>query len=156
MNRLGTLVTLGLICLVSGCSKTEEGPPPKKTVKVIGTITVNGAAPPWKVQLEARPEAGMDEKQPTGSFAETSEDGSFEFSTYVLGDGIPEGSYLLLAKSRISASVFMQGNEPPDKLGGKYETVKGSPKKFEVKSTGDDTTPIDLGTIDLKANVKKK
>lgn len=154
MNRLGTLVTLGLLCLVSGCNKAEEGTPQKKTVKVSGKVTVNGEAPPWKIQLRAVPEAGMDEKQPTNTSAETNDDGSFEFSTYVLGDGAPEGSYVVLAVSQVVVSAFMRGDEPPDKLGGKYDTAKESPKKFEVPA--DSIEPIDLGTIDLKGNVKKK
>jgi len=84
--------------------------------------------------------------------AETQEDGSFEFSTYSSGDGVPAGSYAVIAKSQVATTLIMGGNEPPDKLGRKYDTVAKSPHKFEVKE-GDE--PVDLGTIDLVGSKKK-
>lgn len=154
MSRFQLILGLSLVCLVSGCGKKETGPANKPTVKVKGTITVNGQAPPWKIQLQAIPDGPPDPKNPTASFAETNEDGSFSFSTYALGDGVPEGSYSLLAKSQTVVIAFANGIEAPDKLAGKYDTAKESPKKFDVSGSGEDE--IDLGTIDLKSNAKKK
>ena len=151
MNRIGIL--LSLVCLATGCSKTEQSFT-KSTIKVKGQITINGAAPAdLKIQLEARPTGGADTEHPSVSFAETAEDGTFEFSTYAPADGVPEGSYALLAKSQTLSSMMSNGVESPDLLGGKFDKVEKSPKTFEAKAGSE---PIDLGKIDLKATLKKK
>lgn len=151
MNRTGIL--LSLVCLATGCSKVEQ-PFTKSTIKVKGQITINGAAPAdLKIQLEARPTGGADTEHPSVSFAETAEDGTFEFSTYAPADGVPEGKYVILAKSQSMSSAMSNGVEGADKLGGKYDKVEESPKNFEATAGSE---PIDLGTIDLKATLKKK
>ncbi len=149
MDRFVIWFGCGLLCTAVGCSKAEK-PFTKSTVKVKGTITVDGQPPETPIQLEFRSEQIPDPDHPSSSTASTGTDGSFEVSTYDTGDGVPEGKYALVATWMKFDALSNQFKEP-DKLGGKYDAINESPKHFEVKP-GDE--PIDLGTIDLKGAKK--
>ncbi len=152
MRNLGRLIGCGLLCLVAGCGAKSEKPFTKATIKVSGIITVDGSPPETPIQLECRSELVSDAEHPSVSSATTSEDGSFEISTYAPGDGVPEGSYSLVATCLKFDALSNQFKEP-DLLRGKYDAIEESPKTFEV-AAGDE--PLDLGTIDLKGSGKKK
>jgi len=141
----------GLLCVSFGCSKAET-PFSKSTIKVTGVITINGDPPEESIQLESVPDSGRDAEHPTVSTAETKEDGSFEFTTYQTGDGVPPGNYSITAKC-VPFNMMTRERAGGDKLGGQYDEVKESPKKFEAEE-GEST--IDLGTIDLQVTLKKK
>jgi len=109
---------------------------------VTGKVTVDGQAPLAAVQIEAHNVAGMDAQMPTLSQCETNPDGTFEITTYVTGDGIPAGDYLLT----FSCSEFnaMARSYGPDKLNKRYSNPKTSEIKFTIKDKS-----VDLGEIKL-------
>ena len=149
MLRIGRLIGCGRLSLSIGCSRAEK-PFTKSTIKVKGMVTVNGEAPKTPVQLDCMPEHPVDLEHPSASTAVTGDNGSFEISTYTPGDGVPDGEYALTA-TWIETNVMLSSSDTPDKLRGKYDSIKESPKKF-IARIGDE--PIDLGTIEL--TTKKK
>lgn len=152
MRCLSFLLLLCGVSTLFGCGGSAEQPFTKTTIRVTGTITVNGKQPEWPVQLEARAASESDPDHPSASNALTDESGSFEFSTYAPGDGVPEGKYYLLAKSR-EMNLLTRENDGPDKLGGKYDSITKAAHEFDVTAGSE---PIDLGLIDLKASATKK
>ncbi|MBX3442088.1 MAG: hypothetical protein KF774_06755 [Planctomyces sp.] len=141
------LVVLALaLPLVVASSCTKEQPFRKPTTKVVGKVTVDGAAPDPAVQVECVAVGGMDASHPTFSRSDTREDGSFEISTYETGDGVPPGEYVLTFLQQ--PFNVMSRNYGADKFKGRYADAKKSEHKFTV-AEGD--PPVDLGTFDLKS-----
>lgn len=137
-------VVLGIsVVLVAGCSG-NSGPARKTTVKVKGTLEVNGQPPMSPMQIECHNSAGMDTKMPSVSQAISDPEGTFEISTYEKGDGIPAGDYTLTVTWKVFNTMSMMYSGE-DRLKGKYSDPKTSTIKFTVEDQ-----PVDLGTIELK------
>jgi hypothetical protein len=76
--------------------------------------------------------------------AYTDAQGKFELSSYVKGDGVPEGDYVLtFLWGELNLVSTNYGG--PDKLMERYK----SPEESKVKFTAKQGTPLDLGTIEL-------
>ncbi len=135
------LMVLSLCVLSGGC---EKGPPRKATFPVTGTVLVDGK-PADQVAVRCVPVEGMDQADPTESAAFTNAEGKFAIATYMKGDGVPVGSYVLTFEWGQWNYISMQ-HGGPDKLKGKYTNPKTSASTFEVR----EGQPTDLGTIELK------
>jgi hypothetical protein len=152
----GTLSWALVLCalLLSGCTKTTsseervnenlKGAGISKSVlgKVAGTVTIDGKT------LE---EAGFpsrdlvailyDLKNPPSSknpllFTLIKPDGSFEFSTYDKGDGVPVGSYMLLFDALKFSRAPKREYHEPDRLKNLYNDPDKSTFPIEVKEPG--------------------
>jgi hypothetical protein len=144
------LLLWGSVVLAGGLSGCGGGEQPfrKPTRRVVGVVTVDGAAPTSPVQIQCHPVNGVDAAHPTVSASLTGDGGQFEISTYETGDGVPAGDYALTFEWReynaISASYG-----GPDKLKKRYQDPLASETKFTVAAGGTGDEETDLGTIAL-------
>lgn len=140
MARVFAVLALSLAC----CACQEElGPNRKETFPVTGRVLVDGQ-PIDMLSIECVCLTGLDKQNPTLSSYYTGADGKFQISTYVTGDGVPEGEYALTFQwGRLN---LMSHSYDGDKFNGRYR----DPKKSDVKFTVRKGTPNDLGDIELK------
>ena len=144
-----TAVFCLLMCQVS-CSRAVKAAPIKDKVPVSpvhGIVSVDGV-PTGGVYVSAFPEGTIAESRPQylkfGSMSAA--DGKFSFKTYVRGDGLPHGNYILMCRI-----LEQTGSGEKDLLGGQYSDSIKPLLKFEVADQKD----IDLGTIELKMPATK-
>lgn len=132
-----------LCVLLSSCGE-ETDPNRKPTFPVTGKVTVDGAAPSSPVKVECHNINGMDKEKPTFSRSMTEDGGAFSLSTYVTGDGVPEGEYVLTFEW-VEWNAFSNSYGGHDKLNGRYKDPKTSKVQLKVDGSGS----VDLGTIAL-------
>jgi hypothetical protein len=143
VNR-NAVALAALICLsLPSCSSKVEIPNRKETFPVSGTLLVDGN-PAEDVQVTCHDVNGIDKQNPTTSATNTDSDGTFTISTYMAGDGVPPGEYVLTFFWG-QTNVFSKEYVGPDKLNDRYRDPKKSEIKFEVERG----QPTDLGTIEL-------
>lgn len=116
----------------------------KVTVPVKGRVLVDGA-PGNVLAVECTSLTGMDKANPTVSTGMTDDDGNFTLSTYVAGDGVPEGEYALTFQWGKMTNPYKPNSYAGDKLKGRYKDAK----KSEIKFTAKKGEPVDLGEIKL-------
>jgi hypothetical protein len=149
--RLRWMAWIGISLLVAGCSKpgqslnqqlqelkTEQHP----TAKFAGTVTIDGLPPKQTINQGLRimlydpknpPAAGS---APVNAIVNLA-DGTFEFSSYGQGDGVPEGSYIVLFVAlKHSLLGKQQGFHQPDALKNLYNDPDKSEFKVDVKRPG--------------------
>lgn len=157
MNSLprNTLLTLTISILLAGCGQrsltVQEKldllvPDRAETVPVTGELLVDGS-PEKDVWVYLIPKGeSLPKDEPPAHKALTKEDGTFAISTYLAGDGAPEGEYVLCAEWKRFKAV---GSEwiGPDKLGSKY--MDPSSSEFEVLVEGPE---VWIPTIELSTN----
>jgi hypothetical protein len=120
-----------------------------KLAKFAGTVTVDGQPPsseggePLLVMLYNRKEP-VKNKPPLA--VDCRKDGSFEFYTYVPGDGVPEGSYVVLFAQLSGAAA--SGRSQPDALKNLYndpdKNAQDQDFVVELKSPGKSNYAFDL------------
>ena len=128
--------------LLLGCGPRSNNKP---TYPVVGRVLVDGK-PADYLAVSVEPTDGqLDPVQPTVSQAFTDKDGRFSLSTYVQGDGVPEGDYVLTFMwGQLNLISMNYGG--PDKLKGKYRSAEESKVRFTVTESNE---PLDLGDIEL-------
>lgn len=148
----GVLVLfLAFMLSLSGCgdSNPDKGINVKAAFPATGKVLVDGKAPSESeippVQIVAHPLGDAAADQPVGR-AGTKPDGSFEFTTYRQGDGLPPGEYTLTFKST-KVNLLNPGLPAEDHLGGQYLDAKTSAFKVTVSESGE---VQGLDSIDLK------
>lgn len=142
MRSVGMGIVCGILALAFiGCGGTP-GEYRKPTSQVRGRVLVDGQ-PAEGLSITCLSTTGMDREHPTTSGCLTSTDGRFAISTYISGDGVPEGDYILTYQWG-TLNVLTKSYDG-DKLNGRYTEAAASPTKFTVK-TGE---PVDLGEIRL-------
>jgi len=150
MHRL--VLILGVCSLLSGCNETlsnEERlklmvPDAKATTQIGGKVTVDGE-PVRDLFVFLIPKG---QKAPSGEFAasraQCRDDGTFQITTYLEGDGAPQGEYAVTfewLKFRQTGSSWVG----PDKLNGRYS----DPLKSEFHITVG-SSPATIGPFELK------
>ncbi|MCC9606970.1 hypothetical protein LOC68_15190 [Blastopirellula sp. JC732] len=134
----------GAALFPGGCSHQEHAYYAKPTTKVLGKVTVDGAAPGSPIVIKCHPADGIDPEHPSVTQALTGPDGAFQLSTYQDGDGVPPGDYSLTffwGKYNAISAGFVG----PDRLKNRYMKPEKSPIKLSIA----DDQPIDMGTIAL-------
>ncbi len=132
------------LCQAS-CSRPKRPPITDKVplTHVTGTVLVDGV-PTSGVHVQYVPQGEIAERRErylNRFFLMTGEGGKFSLSTYVNGDGIPYGEYVLefkLLEQRLSGEV--------DKFGGNYSNIRAPFMTIKVEKDAD----LDLGEIELK------
>ena len=137
MKRIAVVLLVALVCC--SCEKSNNFKP---TFPVKGVILVDDQ-PVEQLAVKCESVEGMDKASPTVSNALTKKDGSFEIATYMQGDGVPVGRYVLTFQW--GKRNLLTAQYSGDKFNGKYADPKTSEYKFEVK----EGVPTDLGTIKL-------
>lgn len=143
--RLFIASILGLLLGV-GCADTgPKGPPRVKTIPVTGKVLVDGSTVELPRQVLIRAHVvGGESPTSTEPAAYANPDGTFAFSTYEAGDGVPAGEYKLTFQ--LGHRNLMRARFEGDDFKGRYS----DPDKSEhTLSVGEDAEPIDLGTIEL-------
>ena len=141
-NRPVVLMTGVALALFVGCSKEDQrGGPRVPTFSIKGTVKVDGQ-PAGYLNVTAIP-VNYKPKDATPSGL-TEPDGTFSLSTYVKGDGVPEGDYKLIFTW--GTLNLMTAQYQGDKFNGKY----ADPEKSEVSiKVVKGSKPPDLGVIEL-------
>lgn len=134
-----TLITFSMF----SCSSPEE-PFTKKTYPVKGKITVDGKEPGSPIQIQCLNTGEIDTEHPTASGSISTNDGTFELSTYTTGDGIPPGDYVLTFVWK-KFDIMSRGYGGPDKLKKRYD----KPEKSKIIFSVTEGEPTDLGIIEL-------
>lgn len=144
LSPLMPLACLGLLTIALGCSSNEHEYYAKETTPVSGTITVDGAAPGSPIVINCHPVGGIDAEHPSVTQALSTPEGTFRFSTYEEGDGIPTGKYQVTFYwgkfNPVSASFV-----GPDKLKNRYAKPDKTPITLDVNGG----EPIEMGVIAL-------
>ena len=143
------LLSLVILGGLVGCGddNSNKGLNVKPTMRVTGTVLVDGEAPQTPVQVKAYPDTAAAADQPPSSGV-TDEEGVFDLSTYNKGDGLPEGEYKLTfqwTELRLGGAAL--GGSGSDKLGGQYSNPKTTPFTVTVEESKE---VVDLGTFELK------
>jgi hypothetical protein len=89
-NRLRALALLGFLLGVGGCSRSDH---PLATVR--GTVTFDGGACPAPGRVIFQPQSATDGAPRRPGRGLFTEDGQFEATTFVEGDGLLPGTYLV-------------------------------------------------------------
>jgi hypothetical protein len=135
-------VILGLAVALCSCSK--DAPLPEPVSSITGEVYVDGN-PAESVSVNCLPR--IDEKGQRGASTLTAADGTFRFTSFENGDGLPEADYVLTffwGTMNLNAMRY----EGPDKLKGRY----GDPKASQFQVTVQHGSNIDLGRIELTTN----
>jgi hypothetical protein len=134
------LLMPGFLWVCAGCG--DSPPPRKETFPVVGKVVVDGK-PAGFLVINCVRLSEADKVNPTESKCLTEDDGSFKIATYVSGDGVPEGDYVLTFQWG-QLNLFTHSYDG-DKLNGRYSDPETSPIKFTVVKG----KPTDLGEIKL-------
>lgn len=150
VKNLTILVALLINATLVGCGQPERTFEREKTFQVTGKALVDGKPVELPKQLQIRcvkkgENRVTDGKIVSSGGAFTEADGSFVLSTYEKGDGIQPGDYVLLFE--LSQLNMMTKQRGEDELNGKYANPNDPIATVSV--TGNETEPIDLGTIEL-------
>jgi hypothetical protein len=148
-----SLALAALAALAAGCTGRQtadqaldtalkvNGGQREPTAKFSGTVQIDGMPPG-----DTRPAVTLiilyDPKNPPTPtrlpmYAVCNpDDGSFEFTTYDKGDGVPTGSYIVLFAQMEQVMMMNRGFYPPDKLKNLYNDPDTSKFKVEVTAPG--------------------
>ncbi len=138
--RRGCVLLIGC-ALLGACSRGD--PSRKPTYPIQGEVYVDGQ-PAGQLAITCHDVKGLDKQNPTATAAFTDDAGKFRLSTYLSGDGVPEGEYVLtFLWGRHNLITMTYGG--PDKLKNRYT----DPKKSDVRFTVEKGQPLDLGRIEL-------
>jgi hypothetical protein len=124
-NRVVRLLAVSALLLVtSACGDGR-----KPTYPVRAEVYVDGK-PAHELQVYFHPAEGA-EKGGRSLYGMTNEQGVVSMNTYVAGDGVPAGEYIVTFEWCERGKGFQQANfTGPDRLKGKYANLKDS--KFRV------------------------
>jgi len=152
---------------VSGCGGSH-GPAPVVTKKVkpaSGTITIDGKAPgqvgdptsmenpPHQLVMKLWPKVPQLRADTPSVTAEVGDDGKYSFSTYVQGDGVEAGEYILTWES-LKVAPLTRNLSGPDRFLNNFNNPLEQDPKYTIKvEEGKDFsfTPIDVKLADIVA-----
>jgi hypothetical protein len=80
------------------------------------------------------------------------DDGSFEFTTYKKGDGVPPGSYVVLFAQMEQVLMINTGFYPPDRFKNLYNDPEKSTFKVDVTAPGKSDWLFELGVEGKERN----
>jgi hypothetical protein len=115
---IGRAVIVWLVLLVAGCGGSGF----HKVYPVKGKILVNGA-PCVDSIIYLNRTWDDDHPRRVTPYAVTDEKGEFQITSYVTGDGAPEGEYIVTVEWRERSGILKNNYEGIDRLDGAYATV---------------------------------
>lgn len=123
---------------VVGCG----GDGKKRVYKTTGQILVDDK-PAKKAFVYFHP-IDTDDPKLVRPFAQADDNGNFAASTYISGDGLPEGEYILTFEWREPSGLFKQDWDGRDKLGSLYADPKKSAFRLKVEKKPSELQPYNL------------
>jgi hypothetical protein len=128
------------ILLAAGCGggRLQDGPPAQPAR---GSLFINGQ-PAVAAQVTLHPADGKNfdtrGSRPTGRVGD---DGAFRLSTYEVGDGAPEGDYVVT----VYWPAAPNSDEPsPDRVGGRLLDPKLSKHRVRINPGDNDIPPLQI------------
>lgn len=143
MDRIRLSIAVGCCLLLCSCGREMRPGGADATYAVKGEVSVDDS-PVEGLRVICHSDS-PDQQYPTASLAVTDAQGGFALATYVEGDGLREGQYVLTFEWRDGYSVVSGIPAGPDKLGNRYQSPDKSSTRFTVSPSG----PVDLGRIEL-------
>jgi hypothetical protein len=131
-SRITALLSLGVICLLAGCG--GDGRTPVYPVK--GRVLVDGK-PAARVLLQLHP-VGNNSPDAVHPRGEADEQGHFVLTSYVRGDGAPEGEY------DVTVTWYRA-----TKKGDEYESVNYLPARYAKATSSKLKATVTRGTNEL-------
>ena len=125
-----------------------------KVYPVKGKVLVDGKpAPDCMVHLNRTFDDTSDRK--VAPYAVTDEKGEFQISSYVTGDGAPEGEYVITIEWRERSGLLKNNFDGPDRLDGAYANKEQNKSKsgFVIKVGRE---PLDLPAFQLTQSAAAK
>jgi hypothetical protein len=122
-------VLLGLIC---GCGKAQ--PDRVAVAPVSGSVSFEGKPPPGAL-IVLHPKSGETSAVPKPR-AQVEADGTFRFSTYDSGDGVPPGDYVATITWYRLTKDAGEVKAGPNVLPPKFANPKTSPWEVRVAESG--------------------
>ena len=122
-SRIGILLVICLVCSACGEPSYQEVP----VYPAAGQITVKGK-PAYGAVVVFHPQGDVGMTKGNKPFAMVAEDGSFQATTYVTGDGAPAGDYIVTV---VWPEDPHARGPSPDRLRGRYAT----PERSDLKAT---------------------
>lgn len=136
LNRgLGWLTGMVLALALPACGQSDGKRP---VFPVSGKVLIDGQ-PGHEVRLLFIPTNTADTMAPKPT-AITDEQGNLIVTTYVTGDGAPEGEYKISLEWPKMVNYFGRMQPGPDRLGGKYKNAAAS-KWTVFINAGNNTLP---------------
>jgi hypothetical protein len=117
---LGALAALAALALAS-CGKPDF----HKVYPVKGKILVDGL-PAAECLIYLNRTFDDDHPRRVTPYALTDADGEFQITSYVKGDGAPEGEYVVTVEWRERSGLLKNNFEGIDRLGGAYAKAEGN------------------------------
>jgi hypothetical protein len=130
-------VLLGLIC---GCGKKQ--PDRVAVAPVSGSINFEGKSAPGAL-IVLHPKSGGTSTAPRPR-AQVESDGTFRFSTYDSGDGVPPGEYVATITWYQLTKDAGEVKAGPNVLPRKFANPKTSPWEVRVAESGATLAPLTL------------
>jgi hypothetical protein len=132
-----------LLSALTLCSCSQGTGLPETICYISGTVYVDGE-PASNLSVTCHEVTARAKKPSSDASTLTDGEGTFTFSSFANGDGVPEGDYTLTffwGTMNLKAMKY----EGPDRLNGRYDDASSS----EIRITVSDGTPVELGRIDL-------
>jgi hypothetical protein len=125
-----------------------------KVYPVKGKVLVDGSPAKDCMVLLNRTFDDTSEKK-VAPYGLTDDNGEFQVSSYVTGDGAPEGEYVITIEWRERTGLLKNNFDGPDRLGGEYANKEQNKSKpgFVVKVGRE---PLQLPPFELKQSAAAK
>lgn len=135
-RRNGFFLLVSLLVSLAGCG--NQGAP---TYPASGSVRINGEIPEG-AQIVFHPQNQVDfDSQGARPTGKVKADGSYELTTYEIGDGAPEGVYRVTIYWAENPDAF----EPsPDRFGGKLLSPENSPIERVIQRKSNEIDPIEF------------
>jgi hypothetical protein len=118
---------LALLVWLPACG----GPHRKIVYPTHGKVLVNGK-PAVDAFVHFTP-VNPSDPEPSNAYGQVDETGSFAVSTYVSGDGVAAGEYILTLEWPERSGILKNDFGGPDRLKGRYKDPKNSKFRFTVE-----------------------
>ena len=136
-GRAAVTLTLAVLMIVlPACGKGRRAVYP-----VHGRILVDGKPAPDAVIMFHPNFEHPDRVMP---FGQADAEGNFVVSSYVNGDGAPDGEYIVTFEWRERSGLLKNNFEGPDRLKGRYYDPKKSKYRITVEKKKHDLPPFEL------------
>jgi len=128
------LLLAALLLATSGCGDGR-----KRVYKVRGQVFAANKKPAAGAMVTFNP-VKPDPNDPARPIGKVDEQGNYVLTTYVEGDGAPEGEYVITITWPVAKKTPFDP-EGPDRISGKLARPESSPHKFTVEAKPDQEVP---------------
>lgn len=151
MRQLFLLLCCAIISF-AGCRKTSDQRNWLQTHPTAGKISINGKSANGAI-VRLFPVAPQPETvSPVIPSGVVREDGSFELTSYEIGDGAPEGEYRVTVEwpdPKLLSPQLSMIQDPPDRLKNRFTNPERSTIKVRITAGKNQLEPIVLEKVEI-------